>query len=79
MRVHIEIETSLLRRIDEEAGERGRSQFVRQAVIEALEQRARARLIRSAGGAIADAGHEWDADPAAWVRAQRRIDQDRVG
>jgi hypothetical protein len=30
-------------------------------------------------GAIPDQGHEWDEDPAAWVRGQRRGDPDRVG
>jgi hypothetical protein len=30
-------------------------------------------------GTIEARGHEWDSDPAAWVRAQRRADQRRVG
>jgi hypothetical protein len=30
-------------------------------------------------GSIPDHGHEWDEDPAAWVRAQRRGDPRRVG
>lgn len=36
-------------------------------------------LIGSAIGTIADEGHEWDADPAAWVAAERRTDERRVG
>jgi hypothetical protein len=28
-------------------------------------------MIESAFGSIPDAGHDWDDDPAAWVRAQR--------
>lgn len=31
--------------------------------------------VRAASGSIGDHGHEWDDDPAAWVREQRR---DRV-
>ena len=36
-------------------------------------------LIESALGSIEDAGHDWDADPAEWVREQRRAEQARVG
>jgi Arc/MetJ-type ribon-helix-helix transcriptional regulator len=79
MRVHIEIEKALVDRIDSAAGERGRSEFVRRAVIEALESRDRLQLLRAAKGSIGATGHEWDVDPAAWVRAQRRGDQRRVG
>jgi hypothetical protein len=40
---------------------------------------ARWALIEQGIGCIADTGHEWDDDPAAWVRAQRRADPRRVG
>ena len=30
-------------------------------------------------GAIADTGHEWDDDPAEWVRKQRHSDPRRSG
>lgn len=30
-------------------------------------------------GSIDEHGHVWDEDPSAWVRAQRRSDQRRVG
>ncbi len=79
MRVHIEMDEALIERVDEVAGERGRSQFVREAVVSALERRDRLALIASARGAIRASGHEWDSDPAAWVRAQRRGDDRRVG
>jgi hypothetical protein len=36
-------------------------------------------MILSAIASIPDTGHEWDEDPAAWVRAQRRADPRRVG
>ena len=79
MRVHIDIEKPLIDRIDEVAGERGRSQFVRQAVIAALDNQDRQRLLRSARASIAPTGHEWDSDPAQWVRRQRRGDVRRIG
>lgn len=36
-------------------------------------------LIEEALDAIPDEGHDWDRDPAAWVRAQRAGDARRVG
>ncbi len=79
MRMHIELDKDLVHRIDVVAGKRRRSQFVRDAVTAALEQEDRARLIRAAAGVLSDRGHEWDDDPADWVRAQRRGDVRRVG
>ncbi len=79
IRMHIEIDEDLVHRIDEVAGMRHRSQFVRDAVAAALEHRARAGLIRAARGTIADGSHEWDNDPAAWVRKQRKADDRRLG
>ena len=31
--------------------------------------------IEAALGSLPDTGHEWDDDPAAWVRHQRRVDR----
>lgn len=74
MRLHIEIEDALVAEVDRVAGPRRRSQFVRAAVVDAVERRRRWELIRSARGVIGDQGHEWDADPGAWVTAQRHGD-----
>lgn len=79
MRLHIEMDDELVERIDEAAGPRGRSEFVRQAVRAALEHEERWRLIESAMGSIPDHGHDWDEDPAAWVHEQRFADPRRVG
>jgi predicted transcriptional regulator len=79
MRMHIELDDELVRRIDEIAGARGRSRFVRTAIEQALEWDQRWTMIRSAMGSIADHGHEWDDDPAGWVRRQRHADDRRVG
>jgi Arc/MetJ family transcription regulator len=79
MRVHITLDDELVNELDRRVGARRRSPFVAQAVRQALEDERRWELIESALGAIADDGHEWDEDPAAWVSAQRRLDASRVG
>ena len=79
MRMHIDLDDTLIAEVDEIAGPRQRSAFVRDAVRAAVDQRKRCRLIEGAAGSIADTGHDWDADPAAWVRDQRFGDTTRVG
>ncbi len=79
MRLHIEIDDELIERLDNAAGPRGRSRFIREAVEAALDQWARWQLIRSSSGTIRDRGHDWDDDPGGWVQRQRRGDRKRVG
>jgi predicted transcriptional regulator len=79
MRMHIELDDELVRRIDDVAGSRGRSRFVRKAIEQLLEQEMRWTLIRSVVGSIADGGHEWDRNASDWVRQQRHGDPRRVG
>lgn len=79
MRVHISLERDLVQELDRRVGPRRRSSFIAEAVRRALEDQHRWELIESAVGSIADVGHDWDDDPAAWVRAQRRADERRVG
>lgn len=79
MRMHIELDDDLVARVDELAGPRGRSGFVRAAVEAAVRQELRWTELERAAGSIEDQGHDWDADPAAWVREQRRADPRRVG
>jgi Arc/MetJ family transcription regulator len=79
VRVHIYIDDDLLRELDELVGPRGRSPFITEAVRRAVDAERRWRKIESAFAKIGDAGHEWDEDPADWVRAQRRADERRVG
>lgn len=78
MRMHIELDDGLVARLDELAGPRGRSAFVRTAVERAVRQEVRWASIEAAAGSVQD-GHEWDADPAEWVRDQRRADDRRAG
>jgi len=79
MRVHITLSDDLVRELDRRVGARGRSAFIAGAIREALENEQRWELVESALGAIDDEGHDWDVDPAAWVREQRSADSSRVG
>ena len=79
MRMHIELDDQLVAQVDELSGPRGRSAFVRSAVERAVRQELRWSDIEAAAGAIEAEGHEWDADPAVWVRQQRRTDARRGG
>jgi metal-responsive CopG/Arc/MetJ family transcriptional regulator len=79
MRLHITLDDELVKELDERVGPRRRSAFIAEAVERALDDKRRWELIKSARGSIAAHGHEWDADPAGWVRAQRRADPRRVG
>jgi Arc/MetJ-type ribon-helix-helix transcriptional regulator len=79
MRVHITLSDELVRELDRRVGARGRSAFIAGAVREALENEQRWELVESALGSIDDEGHDWDVDPAAWVREQRSADSSRIG
>jgi metal-responsive CopG/Arc/MetJ family transcriptional regulator len=79
MRLHITLSDELVRELDSRVGARRRSAFIAAAVEHALDEERRWELIESAIGSIADTGHEWDDNPAEWVRAQRRADPARVG
>jgi Arc/MetJ-type ribon-helix-helix transcriptional regulator len=79
MRLHISLEDVLVQEIDRQVGQGRRSAYIAAAVRAALDQERRRRLIEAGMGSIPDTGHEWDDDPAGWVRAQRRADPRRVG
>jgi hypothetical protein len=79
MRVHITLDEELVDQIDHVAGPRRRSTYITEAVRRALEADRRWELIWSGVGSISDRGHEWDEDPAGWVREQRHADPRRVG
>jgi predicted transcriptional regulator len=79
MRVHVELDDTLVREIDQLAGPRHRTEFIRRAVVSALAEEKSWAMLRLAAGAIPASGHDWDADPAAWVRGQRRRDPHRDG
>lgn len=79
MRVHISLDDSLVAQLDQRVGVRRRSAFIAEIVRRALEDERRWDDIEAGLGALAGSEHEWDADPAGWVRAQRFGDPSRVG
>jgi len=79
VRLHINLDDALVAELDRLVGPRRRSAFVASAVRAALDDERRWELIESSFGSIPDTGHEWDEDPAAWVREQRYADERRVG
>lgn len=79
MRMHIELDDALVAKVDEFAGHRGRSAFVRLAIERAVDQELRWASLESAAGTLGDQQHDWDVDPAGWVRGQRHADQRRAG
>ena len=79
MRLHIVLEDELVAELDRRAGSRQRSAFIGQVIRRALEDERRWEDIEAALGTIAESGNDWDADPAGWVRSQRRGDPRRSG
>lgn len=79
MRLHIRLEDELVEELDLRAGVRGRSAYIEATLRRALDDERRWEQIASAVGALADQRHEWDDDPAGWVRSQREADPRRVG
>jgi predicted transcriptional regulator len=79
MRLHISLEDDLVEELDKRVGRRRRSTFIGETLRHALDDERRWEDINAGLGALSDSGHEWDADPAGWVRTQRRNDPARVG
>lgn len=79
MRLHIALEDELVAELDRRAGARKRSTFIAELIRRGLEDERRWDEIEAALGQLSDVGHEWDEDPATWVRHQRRGDARRAG
>jgi hypothetical protein len=79
IRLHITVRDRLVAELDRRVGPRRRSAFITAAIERALDDERRWELIESSLGSIPDDEREWSADPAAWVREQRRVDDRRVG
>lgn len=79
MRMHITLDDEIVRELDRRVGPRGRSAFIAAAIRRVLEDEQRWDDVEAALGQIADEGHDWDSDPATWVRAQRRPSARRSG
>lgn len=79
MRIHIALDEQLVAELDRRAGVRKRSAFVAELIKRGLDDERRWDEIEAALGSLTDTGHDWDEDPAAWVRQQRQGDERRSG
>ena len=79
MRLHIQLEDSLVAELDRRAGPRRRSAFIVALIRQCLDDERRWDEIEATLGALDDSGHPWDVDPGEWVRQQRRTDERRSG
>jgi metal-responsive CopG/Arc/MetJ family transcriptional regulator len=79
MRLHIALDDELVADLDRRVGPRRRSAFIAELIRRGLEDEQRWGDIESALGALSETGHEWDEDPASWVRSERRRDARRAG
>jgi hypothetical protein len=78
MRLHVSLDDDLVELLDKRVGRRRRSTFIGQILRRALDDERRWEDIEAGLGTLSDGEHAWDADPAGWVRAQRRVDPARV-
>ena len=65
--------------LDKRAGSRRRSAFICELIQRGLDDERRWEEIEAVIGGIEASGHDWDSDPAEWVRRQRRGDDRRSG
>jgi Arc/MetJ family transcription regulator len=79
MRVHITLDDELVAELDQRAGARRRSAFIAEIIRQSLDDERRWDELEKSLGSLSDEAHEWDHDPADWVRRQRRSDARRTG
>lgn len=79
MRLHIALDDALVAELDRRVGARQRSAFIAELIRRGLDDEQRWDDIEASLGKLRDTGHDWDDDPAEWVRAQRRGDDRRAG
>lgn len=79
MRLHIALDDALVAELDRRAGARRRSAYIAELISRGLDDERRWDEIEAALGGLDDVGHDWDDDPAEWVRSQRRGDTRRAG
>jgi len=71
MRIHVTLPDALVGELDRRAGVRGRSALICEFLRRGLDNERHWDDIESAIGGLPDTGHDWDDDPAEWVRRQR--------
>ena len=79
MRVHIALDDQIVAELDRRVGPRQRSAFIAELIKRGLDDEQRWEDIEAALGALADTAHDWDDDPAGWVKDQRHTDTRRAG
>lgn len=72
MRLRITLDDHLVAELDRRAGPRQRSALIAELIQRGLDDERRWDDIEAALGSISDTGHDWDDEPAEWVRRQRR-------
>lgn len=73
------MDDELVVELDQRAGVRRRSAFIAEIIRRSLDDEHRWDDLEKSLGSLSDEGHEWDDDPADWVRRQRRSDDRRTG
>lgn len=79
MRLHISLDDALVEELDLRAGARRRSTYIAEIIRRSLDDERRWDDLERALASLPDEGHDWDDDPAEWVRRQRRSDTRRAG
>ena len=79
MRLHIALDDDQVAEVDRRAGPPRRTAFITELIQRGLDNERRWDDIEAALGGLPNLGHEWDEDPAAWVRRQRHADPRRTG
>jgi Ribbon-helix-helix protein, copG family len=73
MRRHITLDDELVAELDGHAGARRRSAFIAEIIRRALDDERRCDHHGQSLGSLPDGGHEWDDDPADWVRRETSV------
>lgn len=76
--MHIQLPDDVVAELDARLGARQRSTFITTLIRLALDDERRWDEIAAVLGSADGAGHDWDDDPATWVREQR-ADPRRAG
>lgn len=83
MRMHINLDDGLVKQIDEVAGSRGRSRYIRNAIESQLEEDARVAARRRAFGSLPDFAPwmtpEWIAESRREPRREESLDRKAEG
>ncbi len=72
--MHITLDDDLVDELDQLAGARRRSAFIAEIIRRTLDDERRWDDLEKSLGSLSEGAHEWDDDPAEWVRRQRQSD-----